>query len=358
MYVRGLLSVPGRKSISRISDQVSGVGVDQCLQQFVNQSPWRWELVRRALARHAATTFRPDAWAVEEVVFPKNGGNSVGVARQYATSTRRMMNCQLGLAVLMMNEEAGCAVNWRLRLPESWDDDSSRRVSARLPDEQRHQSRWHDLIGALDEMAVEWGTLVAPVLVDARRQRQVRVLLLGLEDRGYPYLVRVSDRAVVLPATPGATARRVVSAGELAARAATRGLITFDGHPRADSRLVDLRYAVSPISEGCPAEEPVRRSAPRPRRLLAEWSTGGRRLTGVWLTNLTTAALPELIGLTRRGAQARTEITRLQENYGLGHFEGRSFAGWHHHVTLASVAHAYRMCQNLRSWTELDSIRF
>jgi SRSO17 transposase len=25
----------------------------------------------------------------------------------------------------------------------------------------------------------------------------------------------------------------------------------------------------------------------------------------------------------------------------LDHFEGRSFAGWHHHVTLVSLAHAF-----------------
>ncbi|GAA3436544.1 hypothetical protein GCM10018954_061530 [Kutzneria kofuensis] len=34
-------------------------------------------------------------------------------------------------------------------------------------------------------------------------------------------------------------------------------------------------------------------------------------------------------------------MARLNDGFGLRHFEGRSFRGWHHHVTLASAAHAY-----------------
>ena len=34
-------------------------------------------------------------------------------------------------------------------------------------------------------------------------------------------------------------------------------------------------------------------------------------------------------------------IQRLSELSGLRHFEGPSFRGWHHHVTLVSAAHAY-----------------
>jgi SRSO17 transposase len=33
----------------------------------------------------------------------------------------------------------------------------------------------------------------------------------------------------------------------------------------------------------------------------------------------------------------------MGDECGLRHFEGRSFRGWQHHVTLASVAYAYRL---------------
>ncbi|MFD1050963.1 transposase, partial [Kibdelosporangium lantanae] len=99
MYVNGLVSVPGRKSIRKIADLVVGWRAEQSLQQFVNQSTWKWEPVRRSLAYQVNGMIRPRAWAVQEVVFPKNGDSSVGVARQYAPSAKRVLNCQLGLAV-------------------------------------------------------------------------------------------------------------------------------------------------------------------------------------------------------------------------------------------------------------------
>src|SRR5262249_39261265 len=68
VYIRGLLTVRGRKTIRRISDHVVGGPVDQCLQQFVNQSPWRWEPVREAVAQWA-TAIRPQALVVHEAAF-------------------------------------------------------------------------------------------------------------------------------------------------------------------------------------------------------------------------------------------------------------------------------------------------
>jgi len=63
-YVRGLIQVPGRKSIRRIADQIVGYRADQSLQQFLNQSPWSVGPIRRSLARHllAALHPRPGWW--------------------------------------------------------------------------------------------------------------------------------------------------------------------------------------------------------------------------------------------------------------------------------------------------------
>ena len=50
IYVQGLVTVPGRKSIRRIAEHVVGERVDQGLQQFVNQSPWSSSAVRLDIA--------------------------------------------------------------------------------------------------------------------------------------------------------------------------------------------------------------------------------------------------------------------------------------------------------------------
>ncbi|MET7784228.1 hypothetical protein ABZT28_52765, partial [Streptomyces sp. NPDC005388] len=37
----------------------------------------------------------------------------------------------------------------------------------------------------------------------------------------------------------------------------------------------------------------------------------------------------------------------MKQALGLAHFEGRTWGGWHHHVTLVSVAHAFCTLQRL-----------
>ena len=53
---------------------------------------------------------------------------------------------------------------------------------------------------------------------------------------------------------------------------------------------------------------------------------------------------------TTRQAQAQTieqDYRELKGALGLDHFEGRSFGGWHHHVTLVSVAHGFLTLERL-----------
>ena len=47
-YLRGLMLDGKRKSVEPMAARLDD-GDEQCLQQFVSQSPWRWEPVRRAV---------------------------------------------------------------------------------------------------------------------------------------------------------------------------------------------------------------------------------------------------------------------------------------------------------------------
>jgi SRSO17 transposase len=74
----------------------------------------------------------------------------------------------------------------------------------------------------------------------------------------------------------------------------------------------------------------------------------------MWLTNLNAARLPDLIELIRLRRRAGDQLHRFGEECGLQHFEGRSYRGWHHHVTLASVAHAHRLLGELAERERAD----
>ncbi len=41
------------------------------------------------------------------------------------------------------------------------------------------------------------------------------------------------------------------------------------------------------------------------------------------------------------------DYRELKTGLGLDHFEGRTRSGWYHHVTLVSVAHAFRTLERL-----------
>jgi SRSO17 transposase len=43
------------------------------------------------------------------------------------------------------------------------------------------------------------------------------------------------------------------------------------------------------------------------------------------------------------------EYQQLKEELGLDHYEGRSWSGWHHHVTLVMLAHSFLTLETLRS---------
>src|SRR3954451_7617209 len=119
-YVRGLLLDGRRKSMQPMAERL-GVG-QQGLQQFVSSSTWAVEPVRERLARRAIEVIAPAAWVVDDTGFVKDGTASPGVARQYSGTLGKVGNCQIGVSISAVTDAASCPLNWRLFLPERWDE--------------------------------------------------------------------------------------------------------------------------------------------------------------------------------------------------------------------------------------------
>src|SRR3954471_18992310 len=116
VYLRGLMLDGRGQSIEPMAARLED-GDEQCLQQFVNQSPWDERVVRANLARRMTAELEPEAWIVDDTGFPKKGTCSVGVARQYSGTLGRVENCQIGVSISAASDEASCAINWRLFCP-------------------------------------------------------------------------------------------------------------------------------------------------------------------------------------------------------------------------------------------------
>ncbi|BBC36846.1 putative IS701 family ISAzvi8-like transposase [Streptomyces graminofaciens] len=82
--------------------------------------------------------------------------------------------------------------------------------------------------------------------------------------------------------------------------------------------------------------------------LLVEWPEGAEAPTDYWLSNLP-ADTPhaELVRPAKIRWRIEHDYRELKHGLGLDHFEGRSWAGWHHHVTLVTAARAFLTEQRL-----------
>ena len=101
-----------------------------------------------------------------------------------------------------------------------------------------------------------------------------------------------------------------------------------------------------------PAGRPIPREADRSLPacwLLAEWPPGADEPSGYWLSTLPQdTPLDELARLAKiRWLVVEHDYRELKTGLGLDHFEGRSFTGWHRHVTLAALAQAF--CTMIRT---------
>jgi SRSO17 transposase len=346
VYVRGLLYGEGRRSIKSMAAQTDGCS-GQSLQQFVNQSPWDPHPVRQRLATALTNWIKPTAWVLEEVAFDKHGQQSAAVGRQFVPSQGRVRNCQLGTVAILASDQANVTVDWRLSLPRAWDSDIARRKNAHLPDDQRHKPYWRYQVEMLDDLSGDWGMPLAPVLLDARYCKVPEQLLAELENRGLDYIVQLSSEFTARHRM-APEVRRVTTGPPRVDQRTVKRLTVVWQHPAA-THSVRSQFAVLPVHLPVPIDPTVAtaRSAASRRSLLIEWRLGGSTPRGYWLTNMTDRPVAELATLVKLGPQARHDLDELGATVGLGDHEGRSFGGWHHHVTLVSVAQTFQVLDAL-----------
>ena len=88
--------------------------------------------------------------------------------------------------------------------------------------------------------------------------------------------------------------------------------------------------------------------------LLAEWPPHAREPADYWLSNLPAdTPIPELVRLAKIRWRIEHDYRELKTGLGLDHFEGRSWLGWHRHVTLAVLAQAF--CTMIRTDPEVPA---
>lgn len=357
-YVRGLLLEGRRKSIQPMAARLPD-GDEEGLQNFITDSPWDDEPVRRRLARRMTAEIEPEGWIVDDTGLPKDGRFSPGVAHQYCGALGKTANCQVLVSVNAASDRASCPLQWRLFLPKSWDQDEQRRRRARIPEEVRHVPKWQLALDILDQL-LGWGLPRRVVQADGG-YGDITAFRTGLEERDLEYVVQVkgvtsaqpADASPVAPAyqgrgrppgprypeKPSSLRELVMTAGREQVR--TVGWREGDRGPLA-SQFIALR--VRPANDAQRDEDGV-----LPERwLLAEWPAGKDEPVKYWLSNLPTETpIVTLVRLAKLRWRVEHDYRELKQCLGLDHYEGRTFCGLHHHLTCVTVAHAFLTCCRL-----------
>lgn len=359
-YVQGLLLEGGRKTAAGMAARYGGD--EQALQQFVSQSPWDWMAVRRELAIRMTREAGPRAaWILDDTGFPKKGDHSVGVARQYSGTLGKVGNCQIGVSLNYATDDGCFPIDFQLYLPESWTENQARRQKARIPPEVTFKRKWQLGLEMIDR-ARAWGLAGEVVVADAG-YGVVTEFRTALRERKLCYMVGIPGdvgvwRQPVEPDVPTYQGR---------------------GRPRTRARNLPKPERVLELAKSLPAEDWTevvwREGTKGPMKgrfaglrvqpshghvqgkvtepvqwLLVEWPPEEAQPTKFWLSNLPEGTtLRELVYWAKIRWWVEQNYQQLKDELGLDHFEGRSWVGWHHHVTLTMIAFDFLVLEGFRS---------
>ncbi|MCR8942610.1 transposase [Streptomyces bacillaris] len=338
-YLQALIAAEGRKSIRNIAAVLGGSATEQSLHHFVASSTWGWKPVRRALAEHVVRVAPPQAWVVRSMVIPKAGENSVGVERQFLPYTGQVLNAQYAVGVWAASETGSFPVNWRLHLSDAWLEDGARRLQASIPDTVVSESLADCAHEAYLGMMRSWGLPDRPVVLDghATDAADAAATVRSYHAAGVQVLARVPGSTRLEVTDPLLRGRSGTSTAHqiMAAARDLRRPVAWRAHrPGRPAR----RSLVAAVRTRIPS--PGRLARRRGDLMLLGVGEHGRGWPGeLWLTNMTDTPAAELLRLTRLVDRVDHDFREIAERVGIRDYTGRSFAGWHRHVTLASAAH-------------------
>ncbi|MEU8887471.1 transposase [Streptomyces sp. NPDC048442] len=319
-YMDGLLQAEGRKSIANIAASVGVPGDEQRLHHFVNSSRWAVSPVRRALAAFLGRDDPDAAWVALPVSIPKAGRHMVGVSPHFSAEDGHRVVGQQACSLWYASARMVAPVSWRLGLPDGLG--TAQDCVAELLEDVREDAR-------ADARAGQGAPRL--IVTDARGVGE-RAQVARLFGHTSPVAVRISGRTLL-------------AVGEQR-RGAGRVERLAPAHSALD-RARRTRYAGrSPYGEGPLATATV--SVRLPGRT---GTAGGLALLGVWhelrgapaelwLTNAGDPSSPALLRATRLVRRVDAGWRARGRDVGLRDYEGRSFQGWHRHMTLASCAYA------------------
>jgi SRSO17 transposase len=350
-YALGLLTDGERKSMEPIAARACGSpeqtnAFHERLVHFAGSAAWRDEPIRRHATRHAVAAMQEQGpirtWVVDDTGFLKQGKHSPGVQRQYTGSAGKTTNCQVGVSLVLATEHAHVATDFRLYIPESWAQDRERCRRAHIPDDVIYEPKWALALNMI-EAAVAADLPKGVVLGDCdygnktvfRDMLEVLGLQYALEVQSTTMLRRIGKRG-----RPGER----MSVAEIGSMLHNKlRTVSWREGTKVSlcSRFARVRVIVD-RNDGQPRE---------PQWLLIEWPQGESAPTKFVLSTMPLkTSCKQLVRIFKSRWRIERSYEDLKGELGLDHYEGRSFIGWHHHVSVVLACYAFLVAEHARSF--------
>jgi SRSO17 transposase len=358
-YLDGLLGDSGRKSMQAMLARVTEPRSYQAFQHFITHAPWAPGAVWRQLL-----TVVPDRRGVlilDDTPFLKRGGHSVGVGRQYATTQKQVVNCQVAVTAALWTGVRGWLVGAELYLPKEWLT-SARRLKAHIPRAVRFQEKWRlalTLVARVRAAGIEIAVVVADggygctAALRTALDRWALPYMLGTACDATVFLGRPLVRAPQRTGRPGhpetrpqvARGTRVWTTAALIAaqpRRLWRRVSWANGaQPRHTALFLAVR--VTPVVDW------RRTRTVREIWLIAERPIGAATPSHYFFSSLpATTSLVRLARVIHHRWAIEQQYQDLKTEMGIDDFEGRTYPGWHHHVVLTAVAYGFLQAERRR----------
>jgi SRSO17 transposase len=90
--------------------------------------------------------------------------------------------------------------------------------------------------------------------------------------------------------------------------------------------------------------------------LLIEWPEGEKEPVKYFLSTAPEyASLAQLVFVAKMRWRIERDYQDLKQDFGLGHYEGRGWRGFHHHATLSIAAYGFLMAQRLKMGLDAEA---
>ena len=356
-YAHGIVADGERKSVEPIAARATGDPL-KCkpmhnqLLHFIGRSPWSDRLVRREAAWYAIEALQEQepvsTWIIDDTGFPKQGKHSVGVQRQYTGTLGKIGNCQIGVSLSVATRNEHVPIDFALYLPKSWTEDAGRRQEARIPDDVVFKTKIDlaiDLITRAVEDKIPGEVVLADCFYGVSSDLRNVIRMYGLD---FGVAVNAVTRVWLLDAIgrrrgePVGAQQLGVDLGPKAFRRITWREGTKGSRKKLSSRFCFRRVKVA-NDDGTEARDK------EPLWLVIEWPEGENKPTKFTLTSLPRRmSKKQIVRLFKERWRTERAYEDLKGELGLDHFEGRSFPGWHHHVSVVLCCYAFIVAERVR----------